>query len=104
MKTENLDETLELLFEYYNLIQLQKKADETLATVLELNNKISQSISDAEKAHYQIEVVNNIQRLISSSDRNRYNFKYYILRYGLYIAITKLEEQLKQLKCKIEEL
>lgn len=104
MKTENIDEALDLLFEYHNLSRLREKTKETIDTITELSDKMNQSTSDAEIAHCQIEIVMNIQRLISHSDRNRYNFKYDVLRYGLWTAITKLDLKLKELKDKIEEL
>lgn len=104
MKTENLDKALDLLIEYHNLIQLREKASETLHTVTELSDKLNQSIFEDEIAHCQIEIANNIQRLILNSERNLFNFKYYVLRYGLRIAITKLDLQLVELKCKIEKL
>lgn len=104
MKTENIDEALNLLIEYHDLSQLREKAKETIATVSELSDKMNQSTSEEEIAHCQMEIVNNIQILILNSERNRYKFKYYVLRYGLLIAITKLDLQLKELKEKIEEL
>lgn len=104
MKTENLDKAFDLLIEYHNLIQLRKEASETFHTVTELSDKLNQSIFEDEIAHCQIEIANNIQRLILNSERNRFNFKYYVLRYGLWIATTKLDLQIGELKRKIEQL
>lgn len=104
MKTEKLDEALELLFEYHNLSKLREQASETLATVTVLSDKMNQSTSEAEKTQCQLDIVKNIERLILHSNHNCYNFKYNVLRYGLWVAITKLEVKLKELRDKIEEL
>lgn len=104
MKTEKIDEAMDLIIDYHSLRKLREQASETINTITELSDKMNQSISEVEKTQCQMDIVKNIERLILYSTRNCYNFKYNVLRYGLWTAITKLDVKLKELKCKIEQL